>query len=673
MGDFLRKMILQERKNKDTNAQINALVYLRVSTNRQAAKEFSSIDAQRKMVDEYASRNPKICIVGEYSDAKSAKDTNRRGFREMLAHIERGGIDAVISYKNDRVCRNKANFAELKQFLNEHNVRLIYSNDFSSDGSPTGDFAEDITVNLSEMERRKISERTAHKYLQNLKRGFRSGGVAPFGYKTGRTPCSIEIDSANAEIVRKIYSEFLSGKKPSEISAHLTKRYGQIPLRKTRSGRQLGGKPFNENFVRKVLANPMYSGYNYISLGAENSRPKYELFKGVHSPIVKKSEWDKVQGSLYCVPKQRKSVPIISSDEYLLKGYLRCVCGSMMTAAYTLRKGRKYPYYICSRRNKEHSACECKEGGIALSVLEGVVFSAIGYFMREKLSAVSRNGEYREELERKIAALRTARERLRKKIASANDEYLSCSDELMKAHFKESLRMLVEEERNLERKLGDTVEEQKLLSAADTANQSRTVSANIRDMDLLQSNLTPEEKRTILENAIERLVISSVSHKSRFCREMSLKVFPTHELNGVIPKCDLRFIVDTSRGKSLWKIISPFEMPCSALMETKKEPKTKTARHFICDVFDWRREIETRKITATQFCAEHGIKKSLFSLKYGLLKKLSPKVVEFLAKTGLPEIPQRMSYRKTSELAKLAQSEQMAELRRVCGNLNVSA
>lgn len=73
MGDFLRKMILQERKNKDTNAQINALVYLRVSTNRQAAKEFSSIDAQRKMVDEYALRNPKICIVGEYSDAKSAK------------------------------------------------------------------------------------------------------------------------------------------------------------------------------------------------------------------------------------------------------------------------------------------------------------------------------------------------------------------------------------------------------------------------------------------------------------------------------------------------------------------------------------------------------------------------------------------------------------------------
>ena len=163
MGDFLRKMILQERKNKDTNAQINALVYLRVSTNRQAAKEFSSIDAQRKMVDEYASRNPKIHIVGEYSDAKSAKDTNRRGFREMLARIERGGIDAVISYKNDRVCRNKANFSELKQFLNEHNVRLIYSNDFSSDGSPTGDFAEDITVNLSEMERRKISERTAHK------------------------------------------------------------------------------------------------------------------------------------------------------------------------------------------------------------------------------------------------------------------------------------------------------------------------------------------------------------------------------------------------------------------------------------------------------------------------------------------------------------------------------
>ena len=114
-------------------------------------------------------------------------------------------------------------------------------------------------------------------------------------------------------------------------------------------------------------------------------------------------------------------------------------------------------------------------------------------------------------------------------------------------------------------------------------------------------------------------------------------------------------------------------MPCSTLMEMEKVPNSKTASHFICDVLDWRREIEMRKITVTQFCAEHGIKKSLFSLKYGLLKKLSPEVVEFLAKATLPEAPQRMSYRKTSELAKLPQSEQMAELRKICGILDVSA
>ena len=118
-----------------------------------------------------------------------------------------------------------------------------------------------------------------------------------------------------------------------------------------------------------------------------------------------------------------------------------------------------------------------------------------------------------------------------------NDEYLSRSDELIKVHFKESLRMLVEEERDLERKLGDSVEEQKLLSAADTASQSRAVSANICDMDLLQKQ---PYFQIILECAIERLVISSVSHKSRFCHEMSLKIFPTSEFAAVIPKCDLR-------------------------------------------------------------------------------------------------------------------------------------
>ena len=90
---------------------------MRVSTDRQASKEFSSIDAQRKILTDFVSQHPAMKIVGEYTDSKSAKDTNRQGFQDMMTRIKEGGIDIVLSYKNDRVNRNRVDFSLFKEFL----------------------------------------------------------------------------------------------------------------------------------------------------------------------------------------------------------------------------------------------------------------------------------------------------------------------------------------------------------------------------------------------------------------------------------------------------------------------------------------------------------------------------------------------------------------------------
>src|SRR5262245_12805836 len=74
---------------------VHCAIYVRVSTDRQAAQEFSSLDAQECALKELvASRNagrhpgePEWTIVSVFRERASAKDTNRPEFQRMLREI----------------------------------------------------------------------------------------------------------------------------------------------------------------------------------------------------------------------------------------------------------------------------------------------------------------------------------------------------------------------------------------------------------------------------------------------------------------------------------------------------------------------------------------------------------------------------------------------------------
>ncbi len=665
MGNVLRNILNAKLASAKKDQKIkNVLLYLRVSTDRQASKEFSSIDAQRKILADFVAQNPIMRIVGEYVDSKSAKDTNRQGFQDMMARIKKGGIDIVLSYKNDRVNRNHADFLQFKEFLDQHNVKLIYSHDTASDGSPTGDLIEDISASISEMERKKISARTADKTLANYERGYRSGGVPPFGYVSGDKPCEIVVDKKNAPIVREIFNLYLNGIKPSGIANKMNDKYTIVPIRYTKTNKKLGGRPFNEKFIRDILANPTYAGYNYILLDIVDGVKEFYLFEGKHQAIISRKKWETVRETIYSTPHERKENKLHSrKHQYLLKGKLYCDCGSRMTGSHTSKASKIHFYYICCRKNKEHSACSCTTM-IPRDLLDNIVFVIISHAFRGEIKIKKESlCEIEENILKKIKSTQMAILRTQEKVERLTDELVSVEkDDPMREVINISLRKELERKSTLQCDLDILRKEQDGLT--NSCKYSDSILTAFANLEELQSNITESEKKTIISTVIKKITLSCIKKNGRFKREMSLQIHAMPEYISIIPKTKFVFEIDTSSGRSLWKITSPFNLDGIDLINHRlqKKPLCK-GKHFLHDVITLKKDFELSKLTLRDFAKNKNLNASMLCLKFGLLKKLSQETLNFILALVDIQVIQRISFRKLLQISTISKDRQLLNLK----------
>ena len=81
------------------------ILYARKSTEEEDDRQALSIEAQLVELQEYAAKE-KLEIVASFCEAKTAKEPGRIKFAEMLAILESGKADGIISWHPDRLARN---------------------------------------------------------------------------------------------------------------------------------------------------------------------------------------------------------------------------------------------------------------------------------------------------------------------------------------------------------------------------------------------------------------------------------------------------------------------------------------------------------------------------------------------------------------------------------------
>lgn len=303
---------------------------MRVSSKEQE-KEGFSIPAQKDLLNKYALERG-IQIVKVFEESESAKSIGRPQFKAMLKYLEdnRETAQHLLVEKTDRLYRNFKDYSLLDPAAWPHlNIHLVKENEIlSKDSKAHQKLIHGLKVLLAKNYIDNLSEEVKKGMNQKASEG-RWPSNAPIGYiNVKRDKNAIEPDPEKAPVIRRAFELASTGQYSLTKLARLLFNEG---LRSARSKSE-----FSKSQMQRVLSNPIYYG-DFVWNG--------NYYKGIHTPIVDKSLFNRVQIQMGLVKRSKSS-----RYNFAFTNIMKCShCGCAITAEEKRkRSGRTYVYYHCT-------------------------------------------------------------------------------------------------------------------------------------------------------------------------------------------------------------------------------------------------------------------------------------------------------------------------------------
>lgn len=329
--------------------------YARVSSGKDAM--LHSLSAQVSAYSSLIQKTPGWQFVKVYADeAVTGTKDNRSGFQQMLADCRARLVDMVLCKSISRFARNTVTLLEAVRELKELGVDIYFEEQNIHTMSGDGELMLTILASYAQEESRSVSENMKWRVKKNFQEGMPWGG-ALLGYRFEGT--SYRVVPEEAEIIRRIYQEYLSGKGTEAIAAGLNAD-GCI----TRFGNR-----WNRKGIADILRNYTYTGNLLLQKTYQESHltkktlpntgklPMYHA-EGAHEAIVSMAEYNAVQSEM----KRREEHFVPPSkcytSRYPYSGLIVCSnCGKK----YRRKVTHGGPVWICATYNtKGKAACASK-------------------------------------------------------------------------------------------------------------------------------------------------------------------------------------------------------------------------------------------------------------------------------------------------------------------------
>lgn len=368
-------------------------LYIRLSREDGDKEESSSVTNQREILKRYVSEQPNFFIVKEYvDDGWTGANFDRPKFKEMIADIEAGIIDTVITKDLSRLGRERLGVGHYTEiYFPEHNVRYIalldnidtYFDAGMNDMAPFKGVINDMYV-------RDISKKIRSSLIERKKAGNFLGVTAPYGYqKDPNNKFHLIINEKEAEVVKRVFRLYLEGNGLTRIAQILTKDGIPVPgesrdIGKTR--RTALYSSWKQTTIRRILDNRVYLGelvqFKRRKINYKSKRritvPEEERYicRGTHEAIIDEESFNAVQNIL----KKNKSFKG-SKHDYLFKGLLFCSeCGARLNVTYSNYALKRYGEYryttICYSYSRLYSDI-CTRHSNSIPELEEVLIKHI--------------------------------------------------------------------------------------------------------------------------------------------------------------------------------------------------------------------------------------------------------------------------------------------------------
>lgn len=312
-------------------------IYVRVSTKGQADEGYS-IDEQIALLTSYCSIH-KWKIYDTYVDAGVSGATIERPELSRLSRdAKKKKFNTMIVYDLKRLGRSQRNnIAFIEDVLEKNGIGFISLTENFDTSSPLGKAMVGILSAFGQLDRDTIRERMMMGKIGRAKAGkpMMTSTIA-FGYTYDRVTSSLNINPAEAIIVKTIYNEYILGRSLTKLRDYLNE-----------NGLLRNGKPWSYQGVSRILRNPVYKGMN---------RFRGEVYQGTHEPIISAELFDRTQKELKkrqieAYKRNNNSRPFRA--KYMLSGIIRCgVCGSPMeiTLGFKRNDGTRNMRYQCINR-----------------------------------------------------------------------------------------------------------------------------------------------------------------------------------------------------------------------------------------------------------------------------------------------------------------------------------
>ncbi len=151
----------------------------------------------------------------------------RDGLNRLLADCKAGKIDRIITKSVSRFARNTEELLAMVRFLKDIGVSVY----FEKQGIDTEQLNAEMIVTLPGLAAQKESDAISANVRWGIRKRMELGefvGGIPYGYKSVNG--QLEINETEAEIVRRIFRDYLSGMGIYKIKDSLNEDL--IPRRK---------------------------------------------------------------------------------------------------------------------------------------------------------------------------------------------------------------------------------------------------------------------------------------------------------------------------------------------------------------------------------------------------------------------------------------------------------
>jgi site-specific DNA recombinase len=346
-------------------------VYCRVSSDERLDQSFNSIDAQREAGIAYVAsqKTEGWELVRDYYEDPgfSGGNMERPGLKRLLNDIQAGMVDIVVVYKIDRLSRSLADFARMVDVFDNHCVSFSSVTQQINSATSMGRLMLNVLLSFAQFEREVTGERIRDKIAASKRKGMWMGGSVPLGYRVENR--SLLIEPEEAELVRRIFKQFIAEKSTTKIVKELNAQGIQSKRKKA----------FCKQSIYKILHNRTYI--------AEITH-KGENFPAQHDELIDKVTWDRTQAILLDDSRLRfrNTWERKNRNDFLLRGIAYTVDGDLLIPMATKKpNGKVYRYYVINK--KIHQGAESAQSwNYQAEALEnGVTEKLLEYLRSERM------------------------------------------------------------------------------------------------------------------------------------------------------------------------------------------------------------------------------------------------------------------------------------------------